>query len=154
MCNAAQSTLAVKLWLVPMGTPVNVKGITATETGAVLNGMIASAEGAGGVSQGGLMTATLGFALQSPDATTSVAPATLSTVDGSIAGVGSLNANPGRGSLKLTGEKGVKLPLAVAGPKGQQGCTPPFSLSTQKLSDPNGGALTYKWALIPALARA
>ncbi len=164
--DSTQSTLVVKLWLLPVGTPVptpngvtgnlvssytvNVKGITATETGAVLNGMITNAEGVGGIAQGGLMTASLGFVLQSPDAVTGAAPAVFSTVDVSIAGVGSLAATSGRGSLKVTGDKGAKLPLAVAGPKGQQFYTPSFSLSALQSVDPNGGTLTYKWALVPA----
>ena len=164
--DSTRSTLTVRMMLLPSGSPlpspdgvsgslvssytVSVKGITATETAAVINGIVSSSDGVGGVTEGALMTATFGFALLSPDATTGVAPANFTTVDVSIAGVGSLAEKSGRGTLKVTGDKGAKLPVAVAGPKGQQIYSPTFNLSAQKSADPNGGTLTYRWALIPA----
>lgn len=43
------------------------------------------------------MNATFGFIIQSPDAATGVAPGTVSTVDVSLADIGSLTADSGAG---------------------------------------------------------
>ena len=117
----------------------------------MLSGVITSSQGTGGAIEGGLMTVTTGFSLASPDAT-GVAPANFTTVDVSLAGVGSLSAKAGKGSLKVSG-KGSQLPVAVAGPKGVEVFTPSFGLSAQDSKDLNGGALTYQWALIPTVGQ-
>jgi hypothetical protein len=161
--DATKSTLMVSLLALTPGSPipstssvsgnlvysytVNVKSIAATEAAIAVSGVITSGQGMGGSMSGGLLSVTAGFTLQGPNSTGAVS-VLFTTVNVSVAGIGSLGAKTGAGLLKLGGGA-AKLPVAVAGPKGQQVFTPSFTLSATGSTDPNGGKLTYQWAFIP-----
>jgi hypothetical protein len=164
--DSVAATVTVIGFLLPSGSPVptaavpnnaaiysyvfKVTSMTNTETAAMLSGTVESSDGAGAFASltGGLATLTTGLALQSPDSTGTSA-ASFNAVDVVIAGIGGLMAPTGQGAVKIKAVKGLQIPIAVAGPKGQQVSTPSFTLSGAASKDPSGGTLTYKWVFMP-----
>lgn len=163
--DSVKSTLTIKAFLVPSGSPVpvtdmsstipiynyvvSVTQVTATESAIAFAGSISATNQSGStvLSSNGLVTVATGFSLMSPDAT-GVAQANFTVTSVAITGVGAITANSGRGSVKIL-NRGAQLPIAVAGPKGQLSLAPTFQLTAAKSLDPAGGTLTYKWVFVP-----
>ncbi len=159
--DTTKSTLRVTLLLVPAGTALptpdgqpgatpffaltaNTTQVSATMNQLSITGTITSQQYSSlfGELTGELVTVTAGYS------TSSDGTAVFSGLSATLPGAGVFYSQAGGGRVRITGQTGASLPLAVAGPKGQSFTVPQFSLSGSRSSDPQGGMLTYKWALI------
>lgn len=95
-----------------------------------------------------LMTLTGVFTPQTTDVT-GLTTAMFSKLVETVAGLGTIIGDSGQGTIKVNSPAGTaQLPQAIASPKGLQTTRAQFTLDGSKSSDPNGGALTYKWVYI------
>lgn len=99
---------------------------------------------------GSIVTATASYTTPA----SSSAPATFQAITTSLAGAGAVFSSAGLGTLKIVNPVTAQLPLAVAGPKGNQVTTPQFTLDGTQSTDPNGSPLTYSWVFVPAAGQA
>lgn len=166
MYDSAKSSLSISGFVTPSGSPVptvdmsyttavynfqiSVSQLTATESAITFTGAVTAAveNGQSVDASSSLATVAAGFTLGSPDAS-GVAQAVISSASVAITGVGSLTATSGAAAVKIL-DHGSQLPIAVAGPKGQQFLTPTFQLSAAGSRDPaTGGLLSYRWVFLP-----